>query len=147
MKEEYELIIEEKKAAINIHSKLPVVKSIPIQMHQLFSNLLSNSLKFSNKKPIIDIDVAQVQIDPMDYPNLDPHRKYWKFEIKDNGVGFDERYADQVFKLFKRLDLGISGVGVGLALCKKIVEKHNGNIELDSEVNKGTMFTILLPIL
>lgn len=81
--------------------------------------------------------------------NKAPVKKYCRIYVEDNGVGFDQQYADQIFTMFKRLHVGngYNGTGIGLAICKKIVEEHHGYISAKSEVNKGTTFTISLPVL
>jgi light-regulated signal transduction histidine kinase (bacteriophytochrome) len=75
-------------------------------------------------------------------------KKYWRINIKDNGVGFDQQYADQAFAMFKRLhgNSEYRGTGVGLTICKKIVEEHQGYISVKSAVNEGSSFTISLPV-
>lgn len=145
VKEDFDLRIKEKKAVI-VHGDLPVVRGIPIQIQQLFSNLLSNALKFTDKDPLIEIEVATLTGEEVrNYGNPSMRGRYIKIVFKDNGQGFDTRYSDQAFKLFQRLDHSERGVGVGLALCKRIVENHKGHIEVTSEPNQGTRFVILLP--
>jgi PAS domain S-box-containing protein len=143
--EDFELLIQEKNAKLNINS-LPVVKGIPIQLEQLFSNLLSNSLKFSSTNSVIEIkSELATKKEISSYPELNTLRKYYKLTFSDNGVGFDQQYAEQIFKLFRRLDESSYGAGIGLALCKKIVENHNGHIHVTSKRDQGTEFTVLLP--
>jgi len=146
VKEDYELAITEKKVHIMI-GELPVVKGIPIQIQQLFSNLFGNSIKFSGENPVIEISSAKVgRQEKMQYPELRGDRTYIKIIFKDNGIGFDSMYADQIFKLFQRLHSNVAGTGIGLALCKKIVENHNGHIHVESELHSGTVFTIFFPV-
>ena len=144
VREEYQLLIEQKKAQV-IYSELPLITGIPIQMHQLFSNLMSNALKFSDKEPVIEITAEKYKTSKSEYAQLSDNKEYWKLVFKDNGVGFDTRYSHQVFKLFKRLDVNVSGIGIGLALCKRIIEKHKGHIDVATALNEGTTFTIFLP--
>ncbi len=146
VREDFDLLIEQKQAIIK-HSELPVIKGIPIQLYQLFSNLIGNSIKFTNKIPVIEIISEKLfNGEIKKYPKLSSHSDYIKIMFKDNGIGFEPQYAEQVFKLFKRLNDNKYGTGIGLALCKKIVENHNGHISVSSELNKGTAVTILLPV-
>lgn len=147
VKDDFELLIEQTNCTIT-QSPLPVVRGIPIQLHQLFSNLISNSLKFAQEPPVIDISGQVLSLQEIQNPpQLDPGKQYLRILFKDNGVGFEERFSEQVFKLFSRLHHNKQGTGIGLALCKRIVENHHGTISVSSEVNKGTLFTIFLPIL
>nr|AGC72318.1 PAS/PAC domain protein [uncultured bacterium A1Q1_fos_1093] len=150
IKVDFELLIEQKNATI-IHSKLPTVKAIPLQILQLFSNLISNSLKFSRTVPAPVIQVSSRQLateDLSQYPQLNGNYPHIQLEFKDNGIGFDPQYKQQIFTIFQRLHdkQSYSGTGIGLALCKKIVENHRGMITADSETDKGAVFTIILPI-
>ena len=146
VKEDYELMIAQMKATIR-HDHLPTIRAIPIQMQQLFSNLISNSLKFTGEHPIIDI-ACEIISDPdqTEYPELKRNTNHLRIIFRDNGSGFDPEYADQVFKLFHRLHNSKYGTGIGLAVCKKIVENHRGHISVSSEPGKGTVFEIILPM-
>lgn len=146
---DFELIIEEKNAIIEVHN-LPVIQAMPSQMIQLFSNLLSNSLKFTreNHDPVIKVTgspATENQI--IAHPQLLLDKKYYCIEFSDNGIGFDQEYTDRIFKIFQRLHNknDYEGTGIGLSICRKIVQTHMGHISVNSEVNKGTKFTILLP--
>ena len=145
VKQDFELLIEQKQAIIT-HSELPVIKGIPIQFHQLFSNLIGNAIKFNNQIPVIEITSEKVNGEVKKYPQLKSGHDYYKIAFKDNGIGFEPQYAEQIFKLFQRLNDTKSGTGIGLAVCKKIVENHKGHIAVLSEANKGTTFIIFLPI-
>ncbi|WP_052123235.1 PAS domain-containing sensor histidine kinase [Flavobacterium beibuense] len=131
---DYELLIKEKNAVIN-RNTLPTIKAIPLQMEQLFSNLISNSLKYCSEKPEISV-TAQIE------GNL-AHLTF-----KDNGIGFDAQYSEQIFKLFQRLHGkgDYAGTGIGLSICKKITEQHNGSISAESQPGKGATFNITLPL-
>lgn len=145
---DFELLIAEKKAKI-IHDPLPVIKGIPLQMNQLFSNLIGNSLKFSRREPLIRITSSDVPYDEQKaHPELDMERRYVKLVFTDNGIGFDQQYAQQIFTIFQRLNdrQSYSGTGIGLALCKKIVENHHGLITASSVPGKGAEFMIYLPL-
>ncbi|MXN91333.1 PAS domain S-box protein [Flavobacterium sp. Sd200] len=145
VKEDFDLLTEQKGVTIQ-HTALPVITGIPIQLHQLFGNLLSNAIKFSSEDPLIEIETFKVPQTELEYyPKLNPGRSYVKIIFKDNGIGFNQQYGEQIFKMFKRLTDN-SGTGIGLALCKKIVQNHNGHISVASEIGKGTQFTILLPV-
>ncbi len=142
-------IIEEKKAIVT-NDELPNLNVIPFQMQQLFSNLINNSLKYSQENivPIITINISEVDASKEIAIPVNEKNKYYKIIFKDNGIGFDSQYAEKIFLLFNRLHNKdeYSGTGIGLAICKKIVENHNGFIFADGEINKGSIFTIYLPL-
>jgi light-regulated signal transduction histidine kinase (bacteriophytochrome) len=148
IKTDLELLIEEKKAVINA-DKLPTIKAIPLQVGQLFLNLISNSLKFCKNPPHINITSRVVTNEEIKKEaRLKKETNYLQLTFSDNGIGFDQQYADRVFSIFQRLHSNseYAGTGIGLALCKKIVENHNGLITVESELNKGTSFHIYLPL-
>lgn len=137
---DFELLIAEKSAEI-IADDLPVVHGIPLQLEQLFANLLGNSLKFSDGRPVIEIRWRAVSSNQTQTP-----RDFIEIRFRDNGVGFDPKYSELVFTIFQRLhNKEASGTGIGLALCKRIVENHNGSIRVDSSPGEGTTFFIRLP--
>jgi signal transduction histidine kinase len=140
--------IKEKNARITV-GKLPELLVNPELMKSLFQNLISNSLKYARKDeaPVIAIS-AKLDEPLMSGENSAGVKKYWRIFVQDNGIGFEQQYADQVFTMFKRLHAGpeYKGTGIGLAICKKIVEEHNGHISAKSNVNEGTTFTISLPV-
>ncbi len=143
-----ELMIEDKKAIITTNA-LPHVHAVPQQLHQLFYNLLSNALKFNDGIPRIEIScIPLTSADIKKIPELHSGLKYVELTCRDNGIGFEEQYANQVFTIFKRLHNRevYAGTGIGLALCKKIVENHHGVISVQSELGKGTTFHIILPV-
>lgn len=135
---DYELVIQEKKAVVNI-GVLPAVTAVPPQMQQLFSNLISNALKYSSGFPVIEIKGTIVTHNQAEMAEI---------IVSDNGIGFDGQYSDQIFKLFQRLHgrSEYSGTGIGLSICKKIVEQHNGDISATSSPGNGATFTIHLPV-
>lgn len=147
IKTDLELLIEEKGAVIK-SDRLPVIKGIPLQMSQLFLNLFTNALKFSERPPEINIQVQALT--PEDYTKTNLPKKeaqYLKIVFRDNGIGFEQQYADRVFSIFQRLHSSdqYAGTGIGLALCKKIMENHGGAIAVESELGKGTSFFLYFP--
>jgi len=147
---DFELLIDEKKAKIKI-AQLPTIEAIPFQMNQLFNNLLSNALKFSkeNVLPVITITariLTEKQIKK--YPSFISNTAYCEIIFKDNGIGFEQHYADKIFTIFQRLHNKEKylGTGIGLALTKKIVETHHGKIFANAKENKGAAFHVILPI-
>jgi len=147
VKEDFELLIEENKAEIN-YDPLPSVKGNPIQLGQLFSNLISNSLKFCTAHPIIKINSKIVSKNKLlDPPRNLMHEQYLHLTFQDNGIGFDKQYDKIIFSLFQRLHgkQEYAGTGIGLALCKKIAENHSGYINAQSEEGRGAVFNVFLP--
>lgn len=145
---DYELLIEQKKAVIT-NSNLPAIQGIPLQLHQLFGNLISNSLKFAEVNPQIAITAQTLSAKEVQkYPHLSEDRAYVQLTFKDNGIGFEQQHADQIFIIFQRLNnqRTYSGTGIGLALCKKIVDHHDGIITAKSEPEQGATFTVILPV-
>lgn len=145
---DFELLIEQKQAVIT-YSELPTIKGIPLQLHQLMANLVSNSLKFSEKQPLITITAKHLSPKEVrQYQGLHMDNEYVQLVFTDNGIGFEQQYADQIFIIFQRLNnqRSYSGTGIGLALCKKIVDHHDGIIIAQSEPGKGATFTIILPV-
>jgi signal transduction histidine kinase len=144
-----ELVISEKKAVIRA-SPLPVITGIPLQMNQLFLNLIGNSLKFNDQPPEINIRAKILSHEDIngDHELQGAERGFFEIEFQDNGIGFEQQYADQIFTIFQRLHTRqhYQGTGIGLALCKKIVENHGGTIRVQSELGKGTRFKVYLPI-
>lgn len=145
---DFELLIQEKNAVIHCE-RLPVIEANPLQINQLFTNLLSNSLKFNNShRPEVSIKATPIQAgEAMKLEGLDKQRPYYQLEFSDNGIGFDQRYAEQIFTIFQRLHTRheYSGTGIGLALCKKIALNHQGNIFAHSGSGQGATFNVFLP--
>ncbi len=141
-----ELIIEEKGASLDIKS-LPVVEGAPIQMHQLFFNIIHNALKFSTGKPIINITSENASPADCEYHHLKPNKDYVRIRISDNGIGFDQEYVGKMFSIFQKLHYrpGAEGSGMGLPFCKKIIEDHDGAIDAEGKENEGATFSIFLP--
>jgi len=148
MLQEFSEEIVEKKVHIK-YAQLPVLKVIPFQIQQLFQNLISNSLKYS--KPIGDrfIKIDCEKNNAKVYPRLKmaSENMYYKITFTDNGLGFEQQYAEQIFTIFKRLHTSdeYPGTGIGLSICKKIVENHSGFIFAEGKTGVGAVFTIFLP--
>ena len=142
-------IIEEKKAIIE-KNNLPVVNVVPVQIYQLFSNIISNALKYcqQEKHPVIKITASIVAAEDIKIDAPEKKGKYWKISIADNGIGFEQQYENKIFELFQRLHgrNEYEGTGIGLAICKKIVHNHNGFITATGQAGIGAEFTIYLPL-
>jgi signal transduction histidine kinase len=128
------LALEEQMARVHI-DELPVIVGDEAQMAQVFQNLLSNALKYRSEK------VPEIRI----WADLDESAGVWTFYVKDNGAGFDMKFKHRLFNMFQRLDTRQPGTGIGLALCKKIVQYHGGAIDVASEVGGGTTFFFTVP--
>ncbi len=141
--------LAQKGATIEIQ-ELCDIQIIPFQFRQMMYNLLSNSLKFSRPEvaPHISISCKVGSGGELNYPKLDPAKKYCRLTLTDNGIGFEPRYSDKIFEVFQRLHgrHEYSGTGIGLAIVKKIVENHNGFITASGNPNEGAMFDIFLPV-
>jgi signal transduction histidine kinase len=147
---DFELKITEKNAELNI-GPLPVIEAVGLQMNQLFYNLLSNALKFSNPddKPVITISSKKLDIEEVlkHIVRPDGRCQYFQITFADNGIGFEVKYAEQIFEVFKRLHSNgmFPGSGIGLALCRRIVTNHKGYLYAESVLGKGAAFHIILP--
>lgn len=146
--QDFELAIHEKHAEIEI-GLLPLVEAVPLQMNQLFTNFFSNALKFSRDNVRLKMVVQTKPLDEAQrqWYGLAQGLKYSHITFSDNGIGFDPHFAEQIFEVFKRLHSkqAYPGSGIGLALCRKIVENHRGHLFAESEEDKGTVFHIILP--
>ena len=127
--------IDETGATIT-HDPLPAVAMAPVHGQQIFQNLISNALKYRSATP------------PVVHVGARREAGAWIFSVRDNGIGIDPRYRNQVFGLFKRLHsvAAYSGTGIGLAICKKLVERYGGRIWVESEVGKGATFFVSIPV-
>lgn len=144
---DFELIIKETNAKIYI-SVLPVIEADVIQMNQLFHHLISNALKFSKGGPVVNVESYTLTPEQVDtYPKLEKSNTYVAIQVRDNGVGFNPKYAQKIFGFFQRLNdkKSIDGTGMGLAICRKIVEDHGGMIVAEGKENEGAVFTVILP--
>lgn len=147
---DFEVLLQEKKATVHCE-ELPVIEAINLQMNQLFHNLISNALKFSRADVPSIINITSNQLSTSElaqYPDLNEHLSYVEIIFKDNGIGFDQQFANKMFTIFQRLHSKDQylGTGIGLALCKKIVENHQGQICSFSVGNDGASFHIILPM-
>ena len=126
--------IQETGAEIT-HSELPAVQADPSQLAQLFQNLLGNAMKFRGEAP------PKVHVDAR------REGKAWRFSVSDNGIGIDPKFQDQIFEVFRRLHnrQQYEGTGIGLAICKKIVDRHGGRIWVESQPGQGATFSFTLP--
>jgi two-component system CheB/CheR fusion protein len=148
--DDFELLVAEKNAVIH-RTVLPVIEAIPLQMNQLFYNLISNSMKFARKEtaPVITITTKMLTSKAIKkFSTLNQKLSYCQISFKDNGIGFDQQNADKIFLIFQRLHaIGhFAGTGIGLALCKSVVINHHGEIHAISSKNKGAVFQVILPI-
>jgi PAS domain S-box-containing protein len=144
---DFELLIQEKKAEIK-SSQLPTIECIPQLINQVFGNLISNALKFSEKNPVINISSKRVlKAQVVNPPNGPMEESYTEISFQDEGIGFDQQFETKVFTMFQRLHgkHEYTGTGIGLALCKRIMERHRGFISVRSEVSKGSTFYIYFP--
>lgn len=148
--EDLELEIQQKNAKIHV-GKLPVVKGYRRQLQQLLLNLIGNALKYNipGVNPEIEISsriVHNIELDSISQP--EGVSKYYRIDIKDNGIGFDQEHADRIFKLFHRLhgNAEYGGTGVGLSIAQKVAKNHHGKIIAESEEGKGATFKVFLPV-
>lgn len=158
-----EVKIESSSAVVSVDD-LPPIEAIPSQMGQLFQNLISNAIKFKKEGEKVDINITCTII-PADelksYGWIDEQtsalggysynwsrERFAKITVKDNGIGFQESYAEKIFEIFQRLHNAktYEGTGIGLAICKKIVDNHHGTITAESKSGAGAAFTIILPL-
>jgi light-regulated signal transduction histidine kinase (bacteriophytochrome) len=135
-----ELSIQQNNATIR-REKLPQIQGAHVLIFQLFYNLINNSIKFArtDAAPVITISASTGSAG---------NEQYARIIVADNGIGFDQQYAEKIFNTFTRLNAKdkYEGTGLGLALCKKIVERHHGTISADGEKHQGARFTITLPM-
>jgi two-component system, chemotaxis family, CheB/CheR fusion protein len=141
--------IEATNTTVNF-DKLPTVPGVAFQLEQLFTNLIINSIKYSsaNRMPVIDIKCAIIKGTAVPDPKAIQNKKYYEISVTDNGIGFEQQYAEKIFMLFQRLHdkQTYSGTGIGLTICKKITENHHGYISASSLSDAGTTISIYLPV-
>jgi signal transduction histidine kinase len=141
-------IVSERNVRIAI-SPIPIVDTIPSQIRQVFQNLISNAFKFSRNRPdpLITIQGELTNELSTNSP-VDEQGKFCRIIIEDNGIGFDEKFLDRIFVIFQRLNnqRNYEGTGIGLAIAKKIIDKHNGLISAQSKENQGARFIVIIPV-
>ncbi len=147
-----EAAIQEKEAVISIHP-LPVVKGDKLQLRQLFQNLIGNAIKYAQAGTppyiVISSEILKGTETGMEIAPDDLNHSFYLIKVKDNGIGFEQKHAGQIFKVFQRLHgkEEYAGTGVGLAIAEKVIHNHHGYIAAEGEVGKGATFKILLPVL
>ncbi len=136
--------IQETNATIHVDDTLPAIEANPLQMRQLFQNIIGNSLKYHHQKrrPIISIKRIESPAHPIQQNRV-------SFSIEDNGIGFEKEYQHTIFDIFQRLHTRqqFQGTGIGLSICKKIIERHHGSIRAEGRAELGATFIITLPLL
>jgi light-regulated signal transduction histidine kinase (bacteriophytochrome) len=146
IKSDLEIAINECNAQI-VTANMPVIQADPSQMHQLFLNLISNAVKFRgpNVDPVINIDFERVSEFSEDHNS---EISWHVITVRDNGIGFSDEYADKIFVPFQRLHgrSQYKGTGIGLSVCRRIVERHGGSIAAISTLGEGATFIIKLPV-
>jgi signal transduction histidine kinase len=130
---------------------LPVVLGFPVQMRQLFQNLISNALKFTKPGQAPQVSITSAQVSGSSIPNLQGHKRqldYHQIIVQDSGIGFEPEYAERIFVIFQRLNgrLEYPGTGIGLAICRRVVTNHHGYIVAESQLGQGAIFYIYLPV-
>jgi two-component system, chemotaxis family, CheB/CheR fusion protein len=143
-----DVLVKETKAQVDVET-LPVIDVDPSQLRQLLLNLISNGLKYHRKNvpPVINVSSNILEVSNLAQPHSEPVQMV-ELIFQDNGIGFDEKYKARIFEPFQRLHgrNEFEGTGIGLAICKRIVERHQGNIKVSSIEGQGTEFKIQLPI-
>jgi PAS domain S-box-containing protein len=143
-----ELRIEETSTVLKVKD-LPVVEGVPSELRQLFNNLISNALKFRKKDvaPVITITSHTLSHKEKSEMLLPFNQVFYQINVQDNGIGFESVYAEKIFEIFQRLHgkAEYSGSGIGLAICKKIVDNHDGIIYAKGEPGIGSVFSVILP--
>ncbi|GAB3937038.1 hypothetical protein GCM10028804_58390 [Larkinella terrae] len=143
-----ELVIQEKGTTLTM-DKLPVVKGYGRQLGQLFQNLISNALNYSKPGEPSAITITVNEINKADVPShfIPDSNHYYLFQVKDNGIGFNQEYAEKIFNVFTRLHRRelYPGTGIGLSIVKKVAANHQGFVYAESEEGKGATFSVLLP--
>jgi PAS domain S-box-containing protein len=147
---DFDLLIHEKGASVR-KGNLPVIEAIPLQITQLFYNLVGNALKFSKTgiSPVLTITSRILLSEEIENtPNLNGQLSYAEISFEDNGIGFEQMFAEQIFSIFERLNSRkeYSGTGIGLALCQKIAGQHQGGIRAEAKENNGATFYVRLPL-
>ncbi|GAB3542409.1 sensor histidine kinase [Spirosoma fluminis] len=141
-------LLDSKQATVHI-ANLPSIRAVPPQLEQVFYQLISNAVKFSKKETALVIDISCNELTPVqgtDYGLVEQESGFVEIRIVDNGIGIEQAQLEKIFTIFSRLPNNKEGAGMGLALCRKIIQNHNGIIKAQSEVGKGTTISVILPI-
>jgi PAS domain S-box-containing protein len=145
---ELDLKVEETRAEVEVNA-LPVIEAVPSEMNQLFNNLISNAIKFRKPEthPLITITADTVSKSDKDRFHLPIAVNFHKITVQDNGIGFEPEYEEKIFQIFQRLHgkTEYAGSGIGLAICKKIVDNHEGVIYAEGKLGQGAKFVMFLP--
>jgi len=139
--------LEQKHVRIELE-RLPCIYGVPFQFKQLMANLINNSIKYRHpeREAFIQIRSVEVRGSQINDKDVEPRKKYYQISVQDNGIGFEEEYAEKIFELFQRLNSsGVKGSGIGLAICKKIMQNHKGFIKASGVPGKGARFDIYIP--
>ncbi len=131
-----------------VHEPLPRLRVIPFQVHQLFTNLIANAVKFAQADVPLEINI-KCERTSRNLPRHIPRgNQYYHISVQDNGIGFDPQYQEKIFEVFQRLHDRdtYEGTGIGLSICKKIMENHYGHIVAEGEPNKGACFHLYFPV-
>ena len=147
---DFEVITNQKKAVVKVGT-LPTVNAVPLQMQQLFHNLISNAFKFTKEESVPEIEISArplTQEEAKQHRSLSPDVRYSEITVKDNGIGFPNEFAEQIFVIFQRLNdkKHFPGTGIGLAICSKIVSNHGGEIYAEGKEDEGAEFHVILPL-
>jgi PAS domain S-box-containing protein len=141
---------EQQTASLEIQG-LPVVYGVPFQLQQLMDNLITNSIKYKHpdRDAVINITSELVKGAELNEKDIEADKQYYKISVIDNGIGFDPQHSEKVFDIFQRLyNLpGTTGSGIGLAICKRIVQNHKGFIRAKGKEKEGARFDIYLPLI
>jgi len=144
-----EVQIEQAGGQVEV-GKLPTIQADPLQIRQLLQNLIGNALKFhrEDEPPMVKIHGRFVRGRRHRRAGESPAEEKCRIVVEDNGIGFDEKYLDRIFDVFQRLHSRdvYRGTGVGLAICRKIAERHGGTVTAESTLGKGSTFTVVLPV-
>ncbi len=144
-----EVRIEQAGAVVAI-GDMPTLDADPSQMRQLFQNLISNALKFQKPgtKPLVELSARTIEVQDQYLPGATPGEQVCEITVRDNGIGFDEKYAERIFAVFQRLHSRseFEGTGIGLAVCRKILDRHGGTISARSVEGEGATFIVTLPL-
>lgn len=145
-----ELAIQQQQASVILKNKLPLLEGAPTLLHQLFYNIINNALKFAKKNipPVIELSTGYLHDEEIADKGLNTNSRYIVICIKDNGIGFDQSNAKNIFQTYYRLNSmdQYEGTGLGLSLCKKVAERHGGMIEAEGVSGEGALFKVILPV-